>query len=40
MNTVVEIDDVKVFAKSINEQLTKSGGAISFGVQPESLPDF
>jgi pyruvate dehydrogenase E2 component (dihydrolipoamide acetyltransferase) len=36
----ISIDDVKVFAKSINEQITKTGGAFSFGVQPEALPDF
>ena len=36
----ISIDDVKVFAKSINEQITKTGGTFSFGVQPESLPDF
>ncbi len=36
----ISIDDVKIFAKSINEQITKTGGTFSFGVQPESLPDF
>jgi pyruvate dehydrogenase E2 component (dihydrolipoamide acetyltransferase) len=36
----ISIDDVKIFAKSINEQIAKSGGTFSFGVQPESLPDF
>jgi pyruvate dehydrogenase E2 component (dihydrolipoamide acetyltransferase) len=36
----ISIDDVKVFAKSINEQISKSGGTYSLGVQPESLPDF
>jgi pyruvate dehydrogenase E2 component (dihydrolipoamide acetyltransferase) len=36
----ISIDDVKVFAKSINEQISKSGGTFSMGVQSESLPDF
>ncbi len=36
----ISIDDVKIFAKSINEQITKTGGTFSFGVQPEALPDF
>ena len=36
----ISIDDIKVFAKSINEQISKAGGTYSLGVQPESLPDF
>ncbi len=36
----ISIDDVKVFAKSINEKLRTSGGGMPVGIKREALPDF
>ncbi len=36
----ISIDDVKAFAKNLNEQVMKGGAAATIGVKAESLPDF
>lgn len=36
----ISIDNVKAFAKNINENLSKSGTGAAFGINAESLPDF
>lgn len=36
----ISIDNVKVFAKNINENLSKSGTGAAFGINAEPLPDF
>jgi len=36
----ISIDDVKIFAKNINENLSKSLSGTGFGLNAESLPDF
>ncbi len=37
----ISVDDVKKFAKTLNESLTKSGGISAFaGIKSEQLPDF
>lgn len=36
----ISIDDVKLYTKSINELVLKSGGIASLGVKQEKLPDF
>lgn len=36
----ISIDNVKSFAKNINENLNKSGAGTAFGINAEPLPDF
>ncbi len=36
----ISIDNVKSFAKNINENLSKSGAGTAFGINAEPLPDF
>lgn len=36
----ISIDNVKAFAKNINENLSKSGTGAAFGINAEPLPDF
>lgn len=36
----ISIDNVKAFAKNINENLSKSGTGAAFGISAEPLPDF
>ncbi|VAX26051.1 Dihydrolipoamide acetyltransferase component of pyruvate dehydrogenase complex, partial [hydrothermal vent metagenome] len=36
----ISIEDVKSFAKNINENLSKSGTGAAFGINAEPLPDF
>jgi pyruvate dehydrogenase E2 component (dihydrolipoamide acetyltransferase) len=36
----ISIDDVKAFAKTINQKLNSSGGSMPVGIKREALPDF
>lgn len=36
----ISIDDVKAFAKIINQKLTSGGGSMPVGIKREALPDF
>ncbi len=36
----ISIDDIKVFAKRLNESIKESGGFSGIGIKTESLPDF
>ncbi|GBD89893.1 dihydrolipoyllysine-residue acetyltransferase component of pyruvate dehydrogenase complex [bacterium BMS3Abin04] len=36
----ISIDDVKIFAKRLNETIKESGGVSGIGIKAESLPDF
>ncbi|MCK5456919.1 MAG: 2-oxo acid dehydrogenase subunit E2, partial [Melioribacteraceae bacterium] len=36
----ISVEDIKAFAKNINENLSKSGTGAAFGINTEPLPDF